>query len=226
MISGLLAAPAWAKPEIYSIDEIEQAGKEFLVSHLDWDPSRLEIKVRYEGKPLRLPTGNRSLDCKMQGGRKRVGRIQFMCYAKVNGHIMKRLRLNGEINLAYDLFRTTRTLKRGTIIQPADVEWVRVSATHVMRNIVSNENELIGHRLIRGLGDGENILTHMLQKVPLVKNGDRILIIAQKGSLRVTAPGVVKQSGFKDDTVRVENMQSRKIVLGRVIDSRTVQINF
>jgi flagella basal body P-ring formation protein FlgA len=84
----------------------------------------------------------------------------------------------------------------------------------------------MGHRLIRNLEEGETILAHMVRKIPLVKNGDRILIVADKGSLHVTAPGVVRQNGFKNDTVRVENLQSRKIILGTVIDSRTVQINF
>jgi len=95
-----------------------------------------------------------------------------------------------------------------------------------MRNTISDERDIVGHRLIRNIDKGETLLTHMIQKVPLVKNGDRILIIVQKGSLRVTAPGVVRQNGFKNETVRVENLQSNKIILGTVLDSKTIQINF
>ena len=114
----------------------------------------------------------------------------------------------------------------GHVVLPGDIELTQLKSDHVLRNIISDETDIMGHRLIRNLEEGETILAHMVRKIPLVKNGDRILIIANKGSLRVTAPGVVRQNGFKNDTVRVENLHSRKIILGTVIDSRTVQINF
>ena len=131
----------------------------------------------------------------------------------------------------HDFKRTEQTSeeqKNSTLeqVQSEDVELTQLKSDHILRNIVSKETDIIGHRLIRNLEQGETILAHMVQKIPLVKNGDRILIIAKKGSLRVTAPGVVRQNGFKNDTVRVENIHSRKIILGTVIDSRTVRINF
>ncbi|MCH6579188.1 MAG: flagella basal body P-ring formation protein FlgA [Nitrospinae bacterium] len=44
--------------------------------------------------------------------------------------------------------------------------------------------------------------------------------------MRVTAPGVVKENGFKNDTVRVENINSRKLIFGTVVDSHTIRINY
>ena len=131
-----------------------------------------------------------------------------------------------DVKVAYDIYRLIQSLKMGHVIQLEDVEFTQLKSDHILRNIVSDEKDIIGHRLIRNLDQGETILAHMVQKIPLVKNGDRILIIVKKGSLSVTAPGVVRQNGFKDDTIRVENIHSRKIVLGTVIDARTVQINF
>ncbi len=216
----------WAGGKLLQKKAIEQTGRDFMLDTLQWDKERLELKVIYEGKDIIVPQGNLSLKCKLPGGKKRIGQVQFMCFIKVDGIIKKRLRLYAEINLNYDTFRITRSLKRGHIIQPQDVEMIRLKSDRLLRSLVSEDREIIGHRLIRNLEKGDTLLTHMLQKVPLVKNGDRILIIAQKGALRVTAPGVVKENGFKDDTVRVENMNSRKMVFGTVIDSRTIQINF
>jgi len=145
---------------------------------------------------------------------------------KISGETRKRLRLYADVKITYDVYRPIRSLKMGHVLQLGDVELTQTKSDHVLRNIISDETDIVGHRLIRNLEKGETILTHMVKRVPLVKNGDRILIVANKGSLRVTAPGVMRQNGFKNDTVRVENLQSRKIILGTVIDSRTIEINF
>ena len=149
-----------------------------------------------------------------------------MGFVKVDGIIKKRLRLVANVTVAYDVFRSVRSLKRGHVIQHQDVELIRVESNKLMRNIISDESDLIGHRLIRNLGQRESFLNYMVRKIPLVKTGDRILIVAQKGPLRVTAPGVVKENGFKNDTVRVENINSRKLIFGTVVDSHTIRINY
>ena len=165
-------------------------------------------------------------DCKLPGRKKRVGRIHFLCLIKVEGSTKKRLRLYADVKVAYDVYRPIQSLKMGHILQPEDIELTSLKSNRVLRNIISDEKDIVGHRLIRNLDQGETILTHMVKRVPVVKNGDRILLVAKKGLLRITVPGVVRQNGFINDTVRVENIQSRKIILGTVIDSRTVQINF
>ena len=221
-----LKSPVWAADELLKVSFIEKIGKDFILETLEWDKDRLEVKVIYDGKQIRVPQGNTVFDCKLPGRKKRIGRVHFLCLIKVEGVLKKRLRLYADVKVAYDIYRPIQSLKMGHIIQAGDVELTRLKSDHILRNIVSDERDVIGHRLIRNLDEGETILAHMVQKIPLVKNGDRILIIAKKGSLRVTAPGVVRQNGFKNDTVRVENIHSRKIILGTVIDSRTVQINF
>jgi flagella basal body P-ring formation protein FlgA len=224
--TSLTVKAVWAAGQILKVSTIEEIGKDFMFDTLDWDKDRLDIKVLYQGKQFVAPQGNVTFDCKLPGRKRRVGRVHFVCEVKVDGDTKKRLRLYADVKVAYDIYRPIRSLKMGHIIQSGDIELTQVKSDHVLRNIISDETDLMGHKLIRNLEEGETILTHMIQKVPLVKNGDRILIIAHKGSLRVTAPGVIRQNGFKNDTVRVENIHSRKIILGTVIDSQTVHINF
>lgn len=224
--AGLMVSTVWASSKTLNITEIEKIGKDFMLETLEWDKDRLELNVIYDGKQILRPHGNITFDCKLPGRKKRIGRVHFLCLMNIDGETKKRLRLYANVRVAYDIYRPIRSLKMGHVLQPGDVELAEYKSDQLLRNIISDEADIIGHRLIRNLDEGETILAHMVKKIPLVKNGDRILIVANKGSLRVTAPGVVRQNGFKDDTVRVENLQSRKIILGTVIDSRTVQINF
>jgi len=226
LILGVTSNPIWAASQTLKIAEIENFGKEFMLKTLDWDKDRLDVNVIYEGNTLLLPQGNVVLDCKLPGRKKRIGRVHFLCLVKMDGVTKKMLRLYADVKVTYDVYRLIRSFKMGHIIQPGDIELTQLKSDYLLRNIISDEKDIMGHKLIRNLEEGETLLAHMVQKVPMVKNGDRILIVANKGSLRVTAPGVIRQNGFKNDTVRVENLQSRKIILGTVIDSRTVQINF
>jgi len=226
LITGPSVNPVWASGQVIKVSTIEKKGEDFMFDTLEWDRDRLDINVTYEGNQFLAPKGNLKFDCKLPGRKKRIGRVHFLCLVKVGGAIKKRLRLYADVKIAYDIYRPIQSLKMGHVFRPGDVELTQLKSDHLLRNIISDETDIIGHRLIRNIDQGETILAHMVKKIPLVKNGDRILIIAKKGSLRVTAPGVVRQNGFKNDTVRVENIHSRKIVLGTVIDSRTVQINF
>ena len=226
MVVSLIGNPVWAAGQLLKTSAIEKIGKDYIHDTLEWNKERLEIKVVYEGKQILVPAGNVTYDCKLPGRKKRIGRVHFLCLVKVDGRTKKRLGLYADVKVAYDVYRPIQSLKMGHIFGSEDIELTRVKSDQILRNIVSDETDIVGHRLIRNLDEGETILAHMVQKVPLVKNGDRILIVAKKGSLRVTAPGVVRQNGFKNETIRVENIHSNKIVLGTVIDSRTVQINF
>ena len=226
LIFSLMGNSIWAANQPLKVEDIEKIGTDYIFNTLEWDRDRLAVKVIYEGKRIALPQGNLTFDCKLPGRKKRIGRVHFLCLMKIDGEIKKRLRLYADVKVAYDIYRPIRSLKMGHVIQQGDVELTELKSDQLLRNIISDETDIVGHELIRNLEEGKTILAHMVRKIPLVKNGDRILIVADKGTLRVTAPGVVRQNGFKNETIRVENLQSRKIILGTVIDSRTIRINF
>jgi flagella basal body P-ring formation protein FlgA len=50
--------------------------------------------------------------------------------------------------------------------------------------------------------------------------------MAQKGSMTITTPGILKEDGYENAMVRVLNMDSKKIIYGRLVDSNTVKVKF
>ena len=224
LAAGILFAKT--PDRVLSVEDISEYGQEFMMNTLQWDLNRVEMQVVYEGKDIKVPTEGMTFDCKLPGSKKRIGRVHFMCFIKIDGIKKKNLRLHADIKVSYDVYKSIHSLKAGHIIKDSDVQIERIKSDQILRNVASDPREIIGHRLMMNLNEGQHVQTHMLRKVPIVKNGDRILLIAQKGPLRVTVPGVVKENGFKDDTIRVENIQSKKIIYGTVVDSRTVKINF
>jgi len=215
-----------AETQRVGADEILEKSKQFLLGELAWNPERLEIHVEYRGGDLRLPKGPLDWDFNLPGRKKRIGWVPFQLTLQQNGRILRQLRLQAQVQVTYDIFKAVHPLKRGHILELDDVQITQVQSRKMLRNMVADWDGLAGHQLTRNIEEGETLSTYMLRKVPLVKRGDRITLIAQRGSLRVTAPGVVRESGFKDQMVKVENMQSRKIVYGTVLNSRTIIVNF
>jgi hypothetical protein len=60
----------------------------------------------------------------------------------------------------------------------------------------------------------------------LVKPRDMVRLVARVGALRVTALGEALQEGRHGETVRVRNVDSSKVVAGRVADAQVVEIDY
>jgi flagella basal body P-ring formation protein FlgA len=64
----------------------------------------------------------------------------------------------------------------------------------------------------------------MVNKPVLIKRGSMVILIALVGSMEVTASGQAMQDGYEGQLIRVKNVNSNKIVLGKVIEENKVQV--
>lgn len=60
---------------------------------------------------------------------------------------------------------------------------------------------------------------------PVVRSGERVTMVVRSGGLSVTAVGEAQQPGAVGQTVRVLNVDSRKVVTGRVSGPGTVDVS-
>jgi flagella basal body P-ring formation protein FlgA len=65
-----------------------------------------------------------------------------------------------------------------------------------------------------------------LERVPLVKSGQMVAIIAENDVMRITAVGKARNSGAEGDLIMVQNMSSLKDIPARVIDANSVKVDF
>jgi flagella basal body P-ring formation protein FlgA len=65
-----------------------------------------------------------------------------------------------------------------------------------------------------------------LERVPLIKSGQLVTIVAENDVVRITASGRAKGSGAAGDMIAVQNLNSQKEIAGRVVDASTVRVDF
>lgn len=212
--------------QVLTGETITNAARNYLLNAMDWNPNDVEVSVDYTGKDISLPEGELSMEYQLAGKKRPIGRVPLSLILRVDGEMNRKVWLNASVNVFFDVVQTTHPVPRNRVLKPGDVEIVRVMSSRPLRNIIYDPNEVIGQKTLRDIDHGQNISPYMVKRVPLVKRGDRVLIVAEGGRIRITAPGVIKEPGFKDTIVQVENQQTKKIIYGTVVDAKTIKVEF
>ena len=120
----------------------------------------------------------------------------------------------------------TRSLARKDVIQPRDVSWKRLSATaHANGTVITEIDDAIGMELKRPLRAGRAIRSRDLKKPVLVGRGDLVLLEMRTRAMSLTSRGKALEDGSLGESIRIENMQSKRTITGTVVGHRTVKVS-
>ncbi len=104
-----------------------------------------------------------------------------------------------------------------TAITEQDLKWIRVKAQQLRQNILTDSSQIVGKTPKRNLQVGQLIKTNDIEDVRYVTRGDQVTLSLQASSLRLTVQGKAMDSGTLGDVIRIKNLQSNKIVNGKII---------
>jgi len=91
---------------------------------------------------------------------------------------------------------------------------------------ISDPREVIGKEVRRPIGKNNVVKRNYLKEAPLVKRGSLVILIAEKGNLKVSTKGLAREDGGLGAIIRVENVTSGKIVTGRIVEPGVVAVDF
>ena len=232
LLSLLFFAPVSAEESLtsgtqtLSAGKLENSGIEFLEDFLPWEKDSVQIDVFYDGKEIILPFGRLDLIFKTPGTRLKAGRIPLTLQINVDGKFQKRIRLTSRVLVTQKVIKINRAIRRGEIINREDVSAETIETEKPWENVISKLEKAVGFQLERNLPKGRILTSRNLKAPALGVKGDKIQILAQKGGMKITTPGILKEDGYEDSMVQVLNMQTKKMVYGRLIDANTVRVSF
>jgi flagellar basal body P-ring formation protein FlgA len=226
---GMTVSIGAANPEntrTVSSKEIRESAENYLFNALDWDPELMDISINYEAKDLKLPKGKLFLDFGKANRTRMVGRIPLTASVKIDGKFIKRIRVNAVVGVYQDVIKTVGSIQRGNVVNVSDVVVERIRSERLVKDIPTTLDKVIGQAATRNLQSGKIVKFRDLKKVPTVKRGSRVMILARKGSMKITAPGTVREDGFKNSIVQVVNLETKKMIYAEVINANTVEVRF
>jgi flagellar basal body P-ring formation protein FlgA len=108
-------------------------------------------------------------------------------------------------------------------ITPDSLRMERWDIGH-LTGYITDGDKIIGLRTRRPVPAGVPLSEAAVERPPLVKHGSAVTILAQMGGITVSANGQALQEGSEGSVIRVQNLNSNRIVSARVVDGATVQV--
>jgi flagella basal body P-ring formation protein FlgA len=118
-----------------------------------------------------------------------------------------------------------RALARRARIEALDVELQTRRLPGIASNFVNDVAALQGRRLRRALPAGSPLTTDALDRDVLVQRGQRVTLVASASGVEIRAQGQALADGAAHDRIRVQNVNSLKVVEGVVENAGTVRVD-
>lgn len=189
-------------------------------------PDLPEAEIRFVPKalpmPFHLPVGD--LSCEVIPSNPSIlGSSRFALIFRVDGKVAKNMSVRGKIIALADIVITTKNIKRGEILTPSHL-------TTALRDINKIDtpsmdiNEFIGMRAKRRLRQGSPMQTSYIEPLPIVRKGQKVKIVVLSGQMLLTATGLAHNDGAKDQIIKVQNLNSHKVIFCRVAAPGLVEV--
>lgn len=219
-VGGAAAEPGWQSlPE----REVRTAVERLLAEKLEgrgWDVTIRQLSIP---QGVLVPKGTRELELIAPAAWDGWGPVSMALVVRVNGSVEKNLPVRLLVDARTDMLVATRQLLAGTILGADDLAVQKRDIAQAGGLHIRSLDDALGKKLKTTVRSGSPLRSNQLEKIPVVRSGQLVTIVAENAGMRITVTGRAKSSGGVGDLVRVENLNSHKEFSGRVVDSTTVE---
>jgi flagella basal body P-ring formation protein FlgA len=138
--------------------------------------------------------------------------------------LMGTARVQAEVEAVKEVVVASRFLRRNQLMEEGDLMMTAIRLTGPAGHYIDNLDLAVGKRLTRSISARLPITEDALGKPYMIRQGARITIQYVQGALKVLALGTAKEDGPAGASIRVSNLDSKKDLWARVVDSQTVQV--
>lgn len=155
-----------------------------------------------------------------------VGKVKFVLAVTVDDQKAGSAYASAWVNRYENVVVAKHALSRGSLIAEEDLSLQKMNISKTPAGICMRIEDAVGKQSKQSINTGNYLRLSMLETPPAICKGDRVTIIAEKGPVQVSAKGLAQADGFIDEQIRVRNISSKRIVVGRIVDESTVAVNF
>jgi flagella basal body P-ring formation protein FlgA len=182
-------------------------------------------RMSFNGK-IALPPGKLSYEILSPQEWEGWGKGSLALIVRVDGRVVQNIPVNVEVEALADVVVTVRGMERGMVVENGDVALQKRDLATLSGKTCRDIREALGKRVRVGMRGNSPVRSDYLEKLPLVKNGDTVSVIAENDMFRITTIGIVRGNGAEGDTVLVRRESARKEIPALVVDANTVRVEF
>ncbi|MBD3169285.1 MAG: flagellar basal body P-ring formation protein FlgA [candidate division Zixibacteria bacterium] len=221
----LLILMLFAANPSYALDKsiLDNTVQQFFNKQLPVTSNKLEVVLsNYPSNMLELPN---NVKLYINGDippnlRKRIP-LKVIAFTEDNREVSSYV--TAVVTLKRNVICSRALIKKGDILSSENCEFMEVDITEFRGEATADTGQITGMRAAKSFNYGEIIDLNRIEPVPAVLRGERVKIIADMGSLKVSADGYSREDGSIGDLIRVRNIASGKTISGKVIDKGIVE---
>jgi flagella basal body P-ring formation protein FlgA len=126
------------------------------------------------------------------------------------------LRVTGTAIETVDAVVITRPMEHGDVIKDSDVAVERRPKTEMSGSVVASREAAVGLAARRALRPGQPLRDADLMKPEIVQRNDSVTIVFQAPGMVLTIRGKAQEAGALGDIIGVLNVQSKRVVQGKI----------
>lgn len=204
----------------------EQEVVNFIRERAIWpaDQYRLEVVRRHD--PIPVTPGPVTAKLTQYPKEELAGRHSYQVEYRRDGELLGRGNFTVEVSVAATVYVAAHRLSRGVVLAETDLTAKQMPLGEIQGTPITDRAKIIGSRTKHVIQEGQILTTDQLQAAPMIRKGEVVQIRACRGELAVTAYGIARESGAAGEMIKVENLQSKAVVYGRVTDQTTIEVMF
>ncbi len=137
--------------------------------------------------------------------------------------LLRRVNLRTTVKIFSRVLTASQKIKKGDLFSSANIEVADKEISYLPSDPVFNEKTVIGKQSATYLPKGAVILGWMAKDAPSIKNGSTVDLIKMLNGILVKVKALAVEDGYINGTIRVKNIDSKKVVEARVLSSREVE---
>lgn len=181
-----------------------------------------EIEVQ---RPARIPLGQYEIEvdapaAQATGGGYRRTEVRVVQEGTVVATVPARVKLAtfGDVVVA------RQPIARGAVLREEDLRVEERRLDELPTTVLTSLDEAIGREARVALAAGKPLTVQGLATAALVKRGDMVRLLIERGGLRLSVSGEALETAGVGERVRVLNESSKRELVGRVVDHGTVTV--
>jgi flagella basal body P-ring formation protein FlgA len=176
--------------------------------------------------PTRIPAGPFRARVIVPPGVPLLGRVRLQVELSVEERPVKTVWATADIGLYAPVVIARRPVARGETLAADDLTLDRRDLSEMPRGVLTSLAEATGTIARAPIAALAPIRREQVEAPATVHRGDVVLLVAERGALRISAPGEARENAGVGQQVHVLNRTSRKDVTGHVLDASTVAVDF
>lgn len=154
-----------------------------------------------------------------------LGRVVFLMTMSPHEGAPFEQWVSADVQQVREILVASRPLRRLDVIESGDVAHQTIRVRNQRHLFETDVQQVIGKRVTQSLRKGSPIRFNQLEETPLVRRGDRVTVRVKSGGLEIVTAGEAKQDGRLGETIKVVNLDSKKMIFAEVVSSGDVRID-